>query len=200
MNVAIVDQMGTVVTVIAVDDADEYNPGNGLSAVPDAADEAFAGCTWTEHGGFAPPPRPAPSPEEFAAMKASLKAAVVARANGFTAPVLSKYPEAERAGWDKREAEARAILAAEDKAAAIAETLIIKLAQAAGEDTTVTVARAEAIVAQAEEFAAISAAVEIMRDTALAAVEAVGDASDMPAALVALNNQASSLAVQHGLA
>lgn len=133
--------------------------------------------------------------------KASARSAVIARANTFTSPILSKYPEAERAGWDKREAEARAIIAAGDKAAAIAATLIIKaLAVAADETTAATVARAEAIVAKAEEFAAISAAVEIMRDTALAAIDAVDDPADLPATLEALKAQALALAAEYGLA
>ncbi|WP_375590217.1 hypothetical protein ABWH89_05135 [Hoeflea alexandrii] len=133
--------------------------------------------------------------------KANARTAIIERANTFTAPILSKYPEAERAGWDKREAEARAIIAAGDKAAAIAATTVIKaLATASGETTAQTVARAEAIAAKADEFAAISAAVEIMRDTALAAIEAVEDVADMPATLDALKAQATALAAQHGLA
>lgn len=147
-----------------------------------------------------------PNPELAAAArlarsKESAKAAIVNRADAFTAPILSKYPEAERAGWDKREAEARAIIAAGDKAAAIAATSVIKaLATAAGETTAATVARAEAIAAKADEFAAISAAVEIMRDTALTAIDAVTDADEMPATLEALAAQATALAAQYGLA
>lgn len=135
------------------------------------------------------------------AIKADAKRAVIARANAFTAPILAAYPEAERAGWDKREAEARAIIAASDKAAAIAGTVIIKaLAAAAGEDAAATVARAERIVAKAQEFAAISAAVEVMRDQSLATIDAVDDAAEMQAALDALDAQATALAKQYGLA
>jgi len=134
-------------------------------------------------------------------IKAKARTAIIARANTFTAPILSKYPEAERAGWDKREAEARAIIAAGDKVAAIAATNVIKaLATASGETAAATVTRAEAIAAKADEFAAISAAVEIMRDTALTAIEAVEAVADMPATLEALKAQATALAAQYGLA
>ncbi|WP_299864364.1 hypothetical protein [uncultured Hoeflea sp.] len=192
---------GLVVSQVSVDDGGTYEPGPGFIAVAVEDEPAYAGCSWTEDGGFVEPPKPVPSPEEFAALKEGLKASVIARADAFTAPVLSGYPEAERAGWPKREAEARAIIAASDKAAAIAETSVIKaLAHAAGENTAATVARAETIAAKADEFAAISAAVEIMRDTALTAIDAVNDPADMPATLDALNAQATALAEQYGLA
>lgn len=141
-----------------------------------------------------------PDPDPLATAKTNARTAIIARANAFTVPILSKYPEAERAGWDKREAEARAVIAAGDKAAAIAATSVIKaLATAWGETTAATVARAEAIAAKADEFAAISAAVEIMRDTALTAIEAVEDGADMPATLEALKVQATAMAAQYGL-
>lgn len=168
-----------------------YDNDTGILTVPDEHAAVFAALA-------DPETLPAQMLEHA---KANARTAIIARANTFTAPILSKYPEAERAGWDKREAEARAIIAAGDKAAAIAATTVIKaLATAAGETSAETVARAEAIAAKADEFAAISAAVEIMRDTALAAIEAVEDAADMPATLEALKAQATALAAQYGLA
>lgn len=138
--------------------------------------------------------------DRLAEAKAAARRAIIARANAFTAPILSAYPEAERAGWDKRETEARTILAASNRTDAIAASSIIRaLANAAGENTTATVARCEVIVAKAEQFAAISAAVEVMRDQALAAIEAVEDAADMPAVLAALDDQGLALAKQYGL-
>ncbi|WP_417423633.1 hypothetical protein [Hoeflea sp.] len=133
--------------------------------------------------------------------KVRARSLIIARADAITAPIMSRYPEAERAGWDKREAEARAIIAASNKAQAVAATTIIKaLAAAAGEDTAATVARAETIAAKADEFAAISVAVEIMRDQALEAIDVVSAAEDMPATLEELNDQANMLAAQYGLA
>lgn len=137
----------------------------------------------------------------LSAMKLDVRQVIIARANAFTAPILSAYPEAESKGWDKREAEARSVLAASNRTEAIAATVIIKaLASAAGENTTATVARCETIVAKASQFAAISAAVEVMRDQALATIAAVDDIADMPAAMAALEGQATALARQYGLA
>jgi hypothetical protein len=140
------------------------------------------------------------SEDELANAKIKIRANIVARANAFTAPILAKYPQAEIAGWDKREAEARSIVAAADKAAAISDTKIIKaLALAAGENTNATLLRAEAIVAKADEFSAISAAVEVMRDEAITTIDAVTDIADIPATLDALKAQAQALAEQYGL-
>ena len=152
---------------------------------------------WLDDGGEIAPPSP-PSIDD---LQTAARVAIIARADAFTAPILSKYPAAERAGWDKREAEARTIISADDKAAAIAATTIIRsLAAATGEDAETTVARAEKIVAKATEFAAISAAVEIMRDQAIRAINAVEDVADMPATLATLDAQAKALAAQYGLA
>lgn len=137
----------------------------------------------------------------LAAVQREARERIIAFADRATSPILSRYPEAERAGWHKREAEARSVIAAQDKAAAIAATSVIRaLAEATGESTAATVARAEAIATKADEFAAISAAVEIMRDQALAAIEAVTDPADMPAVLDALKAQATALAAEFGLA
>lgn len=132
--------------------------------------------------------------------KAQAIARVIARADAITAPIMSRYPEAERAGWPKREAEARAIVAAADTAAAIAETSVIKaLAEAAAESTADTLARAQGIVAKADEFAAISAAVEAMRHAAIAAIGDVEDLEDLPAAVAAIETQAEALEGMLGL-
>lgn len=142
--------------------------------------------------------------DRLEAVKADARRRAIARADAFTAPILSAYPEAERAGWDKREAEARAIKAADegggDIAAAIASTLIVKaLADRRGFTDAETVVHAETIIAKAETFAAISAAVEVMRDTALTAIDAVTDPANMLDVLTHLETQAASLAAEYGL-
>lgn len=137
---------------------------------------------------------------QFEVEKTAAIKAVVDRANGFTAPILNKYPEAERAGWFKREEEARSIIAAADKAAAIAATAIIKsLVEAAGETTDQAVTRAQNIVDKADSFAAISAQVEIMRDQSITALNAVTNGAELEATIVSLKAQATALAAQYGL-
>ena len=132
--------------------------------------------------------------------KAQAIARVIVRADAITAPIMSRYPEAERAGWPKREAEARAIVAAADTAAAIAETSVIKaLAEAAAESTADTLARAQSIVAKADQFASISAAVEAHRHVAIAAIGDVEELEDLPAAVAAIEAQAAALEGSLGL-
>ncbi|WP_306050077.1 hypothetical protein [Oceaniradius stylonematis] len=142
--------------------------------------------------------------DALAAAKADAVRRAIARADALTAPVLAAYPEAERAGWDKREAEARAIVAASDAggdvAAAIAGTLIVKAMADAGDWTeTETIAKAHAIIDKAEGFAAISAAVEGMRERAVAAIEASADEAALAATLQTLDADALALAGQFGL-
>lgn len=59
MRVAIIEEAtGVVVTVADLPSIEEYEPGPGLIAV-DASDvTAYAGCTWSETGGFVEPPAP----------------------------------------------------------------------------------------------------------------------------------------------
>lgn len=126
---------------------------------------------------------------------------IIASANAFTAPLLAKYPQAEKEGWPARLAEANLILAADDKSAAIAQTTIIKaLASAHNETEEETLDRANSIVTKATEFATISAMVEIMRDQALTAINAVDNREDMKPVLDGLAEQALALAKQYGLA
>lgn len=140
-------------------------------------------------------------PLDLDVLKEQAIAEIIRRADVFTDPILSKYPAAEQGGWPKREAEARAIVAADDKAAAIAATTIIRsLAVRAGEDTDATVARAEAIIAKADQFAEISSSVEAMRTSAIATINAVTDPAAIPDTLAALEAEALALAAQFGLA
>ncbi|MCR9123014.1 MAG: hypothetical protein NXH91_12155 [Phyllobacteriaceae bacterium] len=145
-----------------------------------------------------------PELRAFETVKADAVRRAIARADAFTAPVLSAYPAAERAGWDKREAEARAIVgaadAAGDVAAAIGATLIVKaLADAGGWTEAETVDKARSILVKAAEFAAISAAVETMRDRAVTAIEAAADTVELAATLQTLDAEATALAAQFGL-
>ncbi|RNC91116.1 MAG: hypothetical protein ED558_14275 [Oricola sp.] len=139
------------------------------------------------------------------AAKADAVRRAIARADAFTAPILSAYPEAERAGWDKREAEARAIVGAADAdgnvTEAIGATLIVKaMAEAGGWSQAQTIEKARGILAKATEFAAISAAVELMRERAMAAIDAAADEAALAATLETLDGEATALAAQHGLA
>ncbi len=140
-------------------------------------------------------------PSDLDGLKEQAIEAIIQKANGFTDPILGKYPEAEQRGWPRREAEARAIVAADDKAAAIAETIIIKgLANRASEDANATIARAERIIAKADELATISVAVETMRTSAIAAVMEITDPATIPDTLAALEIEANALAAEFGLA
>lgn len=70
MDVAIIEsQTGSVVTVVSVDEI--FDPGDGLIAVDVTSVVAYAGCTWSEEGGFVEPAKPAPTTDELIAHAAA---------------------------------------------------------------------------------------------------------------------------------
>lgn len=70
MDVAIIEsQTGSVVTVVSVDEI--FDPGDGLIAVDVTGVVAYAGCTWSEEGGFVEPAKPAPTTDELIAHAAA---------------------------------------------------------------------------------------------------------------------------------
>ncbi|CAM5577332.1 hypothetical protein MAUB1S_09713 [Mycolicibacterium aubagnense] len=72
MDVAIIEiETGHVVTVVALETIDGYEPGPELHAVDATGKTAYAGCTWTEVGGFVEPP---PEPIDPAELKPFLMA------------------------------------------------------------------------------------------------------------------------------
>lgn len=125
-------------------------------------------------------------------------------ANEFTASILDKYPAAEKAAWPQKQTEAAIIIAADDGgksiAVALAETSILKtISSAATWDDEAAVAVARAIIQKANEFSAIAAMVEIMRETASATIGAAADLEALESAKTDLMQQASALAAQYGL-
>lgn len=56
MDVAIINQVtGVVVTVVDAPEANNYHPGAGLIAIDATGAAAYAGCLWSEAGGFQEP-------------------------------------------------------------------------------------------------------------------------------------------------
>lgn len=69
MDVAIIEQAtGIVVSRVAIETLDGYDPGPGLIAIDVTGQVAYAGCTWTDQGGFVEPPQPPIDPAEQKAM------------------------------------------------------------------------------------------------------------------------------------
>ena len=143
--------------------------------------------------------------DRLAAAKARALENVVVLANGFTSGVLAKYPVAERQGWPQKQAECE-IIAAADKAGtnistALGKTKIIKaIATTTSWDDATIVATAKAVIAKADEFSAIAAMVEVMRNQAEVAINAAGTLDELETTKLGLMQQANVLAQQYGLA
>lgn len=72
MDIAIIDEVsGYVVTVVALESLDGYDPGDGLIAIDATGQTAYAGCTWTEASGFVEPPPHVPSKADLVAYTAN---------------------------------------------------------------------------------------------------------------------------------
>ena len=143
--------------------------------------------------------------DELVSAKAATMLAIVAAANQFTAPILAKYPTAETSGWSLKQAESEAIIAAADAGSsipdAVAETMIMKtLASGNNWDDAEVETAARAVVAKVEQFASISAMVEIMRTQSVTAVEAANNLEELEATKTQLMQTATALAVKYGLA
>lgn len=143
--------------------------------------------------------------DRFAQAKIVLIAGAVQAADSFTSSILAKYPAAEKAGWPQKQAECGIIIAADDASTSITEalnkTVLMKtIATAASWDNAATVLAARAIIAKANEFAAIAAMVEVMRNTADATINAASDWDELETAKTSLTQQAQALAEQYGLA
>lgn len=142
--------------------------------------------------------------DKLVSAKVATMLAIVAAANQFTAPILAKYPTAETSGWTLKQAESEAIIAAADAGSsipdALAETMIMKtLASGNNWDDAEAEAAARAVVAKVEQFAGISAMVEIMRTQSVTAVEAANNLEELEATKTQLMQTATALAVQYGL-
>jgi len=143
----------------------------------------------------------------FTSLKAEMLAGIIPAANKFTARLEARYPSIVQKGFDKKEAEARAIKSVSDASgdvdAAIAAALLIKnLATLSQMNNADVVTLCESIIAKAEEFSQITVAVECMQNVSFAAITAVpdGDLSALIAVREQLYTQAQALAAQHGLA
>ena len=142
--------------------------------------------------------------QQLASQKQITLTNIVDLANQFTAPILAKYPQAETAGWSQKQAECQAIVTAadadQDIAPVLANTIIMKtIAAQAGLDNAAVEATARAVIAKAGEFAQIAAIVEVMREQAIAAVDAASDMEELDATKTQLMTSASALAAQFGL-
>lgn len=72
MDIAIIEQAtGAVVSRVVIETLNGYDPGPGLIAIGVDGQAAYAGCTWSEQGGFVKPAQPPVDPAE---LKASLTA------------------------------------------------------------------------------------------------------------------------------
>lgn len=74
MDIAIIDQAtGVVQTVVGLDTMGDYDPGPGLVAVNATGETAYAGCSWTEHGGFVEPAKPPLTKDELTSHAAAVR-------------------------------------------------------------------------------------------------------------------------------
>jgi len=122
-------------------------------------------------------------------VKSPTRQRLLRRVDQITAPILSAYPEAERASWPTRLMEARAVLAAPDAETAIAQTVILAaMAARPGVTTADVVAEAQAIVERAQVFGAISVEASLMREAIASTLSPATSVADIAAAIAAVED------------
>lgn len=127
-------------------------------------------------------------------MRRTARAQVIAFADQMTERITGQYPAAEVASWPTQEAEARAIVAGADAAAA---PLISALATAAKMPLK---DYATGVLAKAEAYRQVVAAVKAIRDTTDAAIDAATTPEAVGAALEQARQTALAKAAALGLA
>ncbi|MCC0024639.1 MAG: hypothetical protein H6874_10525 [Hyphomicrobiaceae bacterium] len=136
--------------------------------------------------------------------KAEARQEVIAYADRVTAQVLTKYPEAERAAWPQKQAEAVAFLADGNNAALaplIAGICDAEAGQALSGQAQIdaVTSKANAILAKATEFATIAAAVEALRVAAETGIASATSRAGIEQALLAAKAAAGVKAMALGL-
>lgn len=132
----------------------------------------------------------APYTPNYAARVADAKAAVVEFATGCAGTITGPVPEAEKMGWLKKEAAARAYLAG---TADTAQTNLLSIeAGMTGESVS---ALASTIIAKADKYSAAVALISGHRRATMAAIDALGATPTQPqidAVLTAAKAQAQA--------
>ncbi len=132
----------------------------------------------------------------LAEAKATALNTVILFADSITAPLLAKYPQAETAAWPAKQAEARALLAG----GKLADTVVLKaLADESNLDAAGVQILAKTILIKAAQFAAISVAIEVLRNAAETTIAAVTKIEDLPAVMAELKQTAEAKAKTLGL-
>ena len=130
----------------------------------------------------------------LAALKTQARGGVVARADAVTRRITARYPAAEVASWPTQEREARAIKAG--AADATQAPLVATLAAAFGMELD---AMADAVLAKADGYRAVVAAVIKARDDAMTAIEAAASLPALAAAVEQGRAAADALSTRFGL-
>lgn len=132
--------------------------------------------------------------DALAEARSRARAAMVAFADGITARLTSQYPAVEVASWPTQQAEAAAVLAGANAAAA---PLLAELAGDAGKTLT---EYAQRVLDKAAGHRQIVAAVKAIRDATEAAIEAATTPEAVASALGSARASATARAQELGLA
>lgn len=150
-----------------------------------------------------PPPPPPPEPQPTYATATEARKAMVGWIDGLTAQILDQYPRAIQARWVVEEAAARAV---KHDANEPDETLHIATPEQVALVTDEGAAKgrtpeehADAIIANADAFRAISAEINKLFLATDAALQAETDPFQYEAILEAAKSQAAPLAEMYGL-
>ena len=138
---------------------------------------------------------PAPTPT-LAQAQATAIADCISYANAFTAKITNAYPDSEVASWPAQEAEAKLVQAGQAPAA---PSILQALVTAANNPTLTVQALATAVLAKAAAYHQIVGAVQAIRTQAQSQIGAATDASQIPAIIAGLKQQADAAAAQLGL-
>lgn len=141
-----------------------------------------------------PPPPPPPEPQPTYTTATEARKAMVGWIDGLTAQILDQYPRAIQARWVVEEAAARAVKAG----TADADQLALVTDEGAAKGRTPE-EHADAIIANADAFRAISAEINKLFLATDAALQAETDPFQYEAILEAAKAQAAPLAEIYGL-
>jgi len=136
--------------------------------------------------------------------RSAMLSSIVAWANGFTAPITSKYPQVVQAGFDKKRDEASAIISASESGGdvekAISETNIIsEIKTQASITNEEVIGLCERIIQKASEYSKLSVAVEMMQTQAENVIKGANGIEALYQTQQRLKQKAGELASKFGL-
>ena len=132
----------------------------------------------------------------LAQAQATAIADCITYANALTAKITNAYPDSEVASWPAQEAEAKLVQAGQTPAA---PSILQALVTAANNPAITLQTLATAVLAKATTYHQIVAAVQAVRTQAQNQIGAATDASQIPAIIAGLKQQADTAAAQLGL-